>query len=148
MTKIEKHHFQAGMLTKDGFVGSDSRSIEEIIRADQQLLSQIHFENTAVADRLQRFIDEGKNRLEDCVRLGNQTIRVQWDRGMLPCPFAEPGLHPKITVTVRSERTGKEIRYSQLSVHLVRRHGFFGGKGSRFRLEPEELVKLFKEDQP
>ncbi len=147
MTKIEVPNFQAGILTKNGFLGSDSRSIEEIIRADQQRLSQSHLENAAVAGELQRFIDEGKKRLEDQVRLGNFKIRVQWDRGMLPCPFAEPGLHPKITITVCSENTGEEIRYSQLSVHLIRRHGFFGGQGSCFRLEPEKLIEFFKEDQ-
>ncbi len=60
---------------------------------------------------------------------------------MMPCPFGHAGLYPKIVATVRSGT--EEIRFSQLGIHLIRKHGFFGGKGSVFRVEPEKLVRIF-----
>jgi hypothetical protein len=60
---------------------------------------------------------------------------------MVPCPFGEPGLHPKMMTLIINRSTKKEIRYTQLGLHMIRKHGFFGGRGSAFRLEPKSLVE-------
>lgn len=133
-------HFQAGHLTKNGFLGTDLRSIEEIIRQDKEFIFQSGISNAYIADRLQWFIHEGKKALESRIQLGDFFVQIQYDRGMLPCPFGDPGLHPKVMANVTSPKMGKQIRYSQLSVHMIRQHGFYGGKGSLFRLEPGVLV--------
>jgi len=142
MQKIDTTLFQPGQLSKDGFLGDDDRPIEEIILEDQRSLSRFGTDAAGLARRLQRILDWGKNRLDDTLELPTATIRVQWDRGMLPCPFGDSGLHPKITVEIRFKNTGKSLRFSQLSLHLLRKHGFFGGRGSAFRLEPEECTRI------
>lgn len=135
-------HFGPGRISKDGFLGEDSRHIHDIIQEDQRILSSLGWTSERIADRLQFFIDEGKKGLEGKVSVGKCIVCVRWDRGMVPCPFNEPGLHPKIVATVFSPAQKREIRYSQLSVHLIRRHSFFGGKGSVFRLEPKTVLEI------
>jgi hypothetical protein len=135
--------FRPGVLTKDGFLGSDGRPVDKIVEDDGRVLLEFGLDLETVADRLQSFIDEAQKQLEGLVHSGGFRFRIQWDRGMIPCPFGEPGLHPKIVARVLSESSGCEIRFSRLSIHLIRKHGFFGGKGSIFRLEPEDLARHF-----
>jgi hypothetical protein len=137
-----RSNFEPGKLTKDGFLGSDRRHIHDIVRADEATLARIKMDVSRIADRMQDLIEKGKEGIESPVQSGDHRIQVQWGRGMLPCPFGEPGLHHKLVAEVSNERLHSSIRYSQLSVHLIRAHGFFGGKGSVFRIEPEEIVRI------
>jgi len=138
------NNFKPGKITKDGFLGEDTRHIHDIIKEDLLTLSRLGVEVEAIADRLQYFIDEGKKGLETKVDLGDFTVQISWDRGLLPCPFGEPRRHHKIIATLFNKKLGKEVKYSQLNVHTIKDHGFFEGKGSAFRLEPEFLVEVLE----
>ncbi len=64
---------------------------------------------------------------------------------MLPSPFGDPKrLYHKIVATVVNKKLNKELRYTQLNVHMILDHGFFEGKGSVFRLEPEDVVEILE----
>ncbi len=136
--------FQPGQITKSGFMGDDTRHIHDIIKADEKVLQRFELNREEIADHLLFFIEEGEKGLEGLVDLGEYIVRVDWSRGLMPCPFGEPGLHSKVVVHVFSKVLQKEIRYSQLSVHMIRKHGFWGGKGSVFRLEPIDVIRLLK----
>jgi hypothetical protein len=98
-----------------------------------------------IADRLQYFIEEGKKGLETPVDLGDFTTQVIWRRGMLPSPFGDPKrLYHKLVATVVNTKLQKTITYTQLNVHMIRDHGFFEGKGSVYRLEPQEVVEVLE----
>jgi hypothetical protein len=142
MAGMRQDFFEPGNLAKDGFLGSDRRSIEEIIRSDREMLQRCGTDNEKIAEVLNRIMDGGKERLESKVEIEGTMVFVRWDRGMLACPFGEPGLHPKMSAEMTIPPAGKTVRFSRLSVHLIKKHGFFGGKGSPFRLEPDELVRL------
>lgn len=135
-------NFKVGKISKDGFLGDDTRHIHDIIKVDLLVLSKLNATKEEIADRLQFFIDHGKKVLENKVDLGDFTVEIFWSKGMLPCPFGEHGLHHKITATVFNKKLNTQIKFSQLNVHLIRKHGFFEGKGSIFRLEPDEIVKI------
>jgi hypothetical protein len=140
--KAIRSNFEPGKITRDGFLGSDRRPIYDIIHEDERTLSKLKVNIYQVADRMQYFIEEGKKGLETSVEVGDCKVRIQWDRGMLPCPFGERGLHHKLVATISNEKLNRSIRFSQLSVHLIREHGFFGGKGSVFRIEPVDVVRI------
>lgn len=135
-------NFKPGKITKDGFLGDDTRHVHDIIKEDLLTLSRLGVEAEAIADRLQYFIEEGKKGLETKVDLGNFSVQISWDRGLLPCPFGELRRHHKIIATLHNKKLDKEIKYSQLNVHMINVHRFFEGKGSMFRLEPGELVTI------
>lgn len=138
-------NFMPGKITREGFLGHDTRHIHDIIEEDAHTLARLGVSREQIADRLQYFIEEGKKGLETVVDLGDYTTHVRWSRGMLPSPFGGPKrLYHKIVATVANKTFQKEIRYSQLNVHMIRDHGFFEGKGSVFRLEPEEVVDVLQ----
>ena len=138
-------NFKPGKITKEGFLGHDIRHIHAIIEEDMHTLARLGVSKEQIADRLQYFIEEGKKGLETVVDLGDFTTQVIWRRGMLPSPFGDPKrLHHKIVATVFNKKLNKELRYTQLNVHMIRDHGFFEGKGSVFRLEPEETVEILE----
>ncbi|MBD3308448.1 hypothetical protein GF339_18620 [candidate division KSB3 bacterium] len=142
--KIHKN-FQPGEITKEGFLGTDARHIHDIIDEDMQTLARLGVTTEQIANRLQYFIEEGKKGLETVVNLGDYTTHVRWSRGMLPSPFGDPKrLYHKIVATVVNKTLHKELRYTQLNVHMIRDHGFFEGKGSVFRLEPEDVVEILE----
>ena len=141
--KLIYDNFTPGKITKEGFLGDDPRHIHDIIAADMHTVDQLGVTQEQIADRLQYFIEEGKKGLENVVDLGDFTTQVIWTRGMLPSPFGDPKkLYHKIIATVVNKQLHKTLRYTQLNVHMIREHGFFEGKGSVFRLEPEEIVKV------
>lgn len=139
--KIQKN-FEPGKITRDGFLGADTRHIHEIIKADLSILSRLGIDQKDIADQLQYFIDQAKGGLETEVDLGDYMVKVIWTKGVLPCPFGKPGLHHKIIAEVLNKTLNEKIIYSQLNVHMIREHGFFEGKGSKFRLEPDYLIKF------
>ena len=144
-TPFEKNiyrNFQPGVLTKKGFLGQDNRHIHDIIKEDNLVLLKYKVTKEQIADLLQFFIDKAKPFEDSTVDLGTFTVQLNWYRGMIPCPFEDPGLHYKIQATVYSRRLKMAIQFSQLNVHLIKEHDFFEGKGSRFRLEPEELIQF------
>ncbi|MDO9542126.1 MAG: hypothetical protein Q7J98_07370, partial [Kiritimatiellia bacterium] len=65
-------------------------------------------------------------------------------RGLLPCPFGEPGRHRKAIVIVRNLRLRKEITFSDLNIHLIAAHGFYEGKGAPSRLDPLDLAQVLE----
>ena len=138
--KERRRLFEPGIISRDGFLGNDSRHIHDMIEEDFRALSGIGIGKEQVADCLQYFIEEGKKGLGSKIDTGDFEVSVQWDRGMLPCPFQGCGLHHKIVVTVTHKKKNKTITYSQLNVHMIRIHGFFEGKGGAFRLEPNEII--------
>jgi hypothetical protein len=137
--KILKN-FKRGVLSKSGFLGDDSRHLHDIIDTDQKLLDQLGLDRIEIADQLQKLIEKGNAAMEGPVQSGDWIIKARWDRGMGPCPFGEPGLYPKIEVSAVHRLTNQQFKFTQLSVHMIRKHGFFGGIGSAYRLEPAMLA--------
>lgn len=137
--KLHKN-FLPGEIIQHGFLGNDPRHIHDIIKEDLQMLEQEGITPEQIADRLQYFTDKGKEALGNKLGVDTYTVRVDWARGMIPCPFGEPGLHHKITVYITNTTLNVCITFSQLSIHMIRKHGFFAGRGSVYRLEPVDLA--------
>ncbi len=138
-TPLEKslyRNFLPGILTKDGFIGEDKRHIHDIIEEDIRELERLGISEVELAKKLQELIDFGKKNLEEDVRYEHFIINVRWSRGMLPCPFGEPPLHYKIYAKITNTKLDKTIVVTQLGIHLMEKHVFFYGKGSKYRLEP------------
>ena len=68
--------------------------------------------------------------------------QVDETRGANPCPWRHRGRYFKRITTVRRKGSDETIRWSDLNTHMIGAHGFFEGKGSMFRVEPAELVRM------
>lgn len=133
-----------GSLTLDGFLGDDPRSIEEIIREDETFLQREGVEIKDIVMVLKAFTFKGVEGLGDPVPVGDYEVSVEHFRGWQYCPFKHKKKVSKRNTKLVDKRTGKELYWSDLSLHLIEAHGFFQGKGAHFRMEPETILEVLR----
>ena len=134
---------RSSSLVAGGFLGKDSRILEEILEADASEVNRLGTTFDAIADRMAELTDRAKKGLGTTVDLGdNLEGTAEENRGVIICPWPHEGRFTKTVTTVRRTDTGESIRWSDLSIHYIKDHGFFEGRGAHFRLEPEALVRV------
>lgn len=134
---------RASKLVDGGFLGQDTRPVEEIIEADAADLARLGKTCEQVAARMADITIRARAGLGTFVDINDRLEACTDDnRGQIVCPFPGNARPFKTVTTVRDKRTGKTLRWSDLSTHMIGAHGFFEGRGSVFRLEPAELVEL------
>lgn len=136
---------QPGKITRDGFLGSDTRNLVDILEEDNAEVKNRDLTHQKIAERMIQLRDAGAKGLGEFISVPPHfEVRVDSVRGKLPCPFGDPGIFPKTNVTVRNLELEEEINYTDMHVHLVGSHGFYEGRGSPFRLEPEKLIRILE----
>lgn len=134
-----------GVITLDGFLGTDTRKLIDILNADDALVRRAEVTHAQIAQRMQYFRDAGLDGLGEFMAIDDHfEVRVDSVRGKLPSPFGGPGMYEKVNTTVVNKKIGKEVVYTDLHIHFVKDHGFYEGKGSPYRLEPEELIAVLE----
>lgn len=142
--KKAQQNMDPGIITAEGFMGSDRRSLSTIIDEDGQIMRRLEIDPGEIGDKLRHFMDEGRKGLGEPV-----TVDVEWlvktdeARGHLPCPW-EDGIFRKINVTIERKDTGEKLFFTDLSIHLLEAHGFLEGRGSSFRLNLESVKHVLK----
>jgi hypothetical protein len=141
-----RDRLEPGLLSIEGFLGSDKRPLADIIAADA---GEVEAAGLTV-EELGKFLEElhqtadagweGRVPAFD----GKVTVRADETLGQIPCPFA-CGVHcHKAEITVKDSAGRDLLRFTPLAAHLIRAHGFFEGKGAPNRLEPKELIALYR----
>ena len=127
----------------DGFMDEDPRILEEILEDDAAEVAGLDTTADEIADRMKELTDLARQGLGTTLKLDDRIEGfVQETRGAMVCPWPHSGSYSKNVTTVRRTDTGETIRWSDLSIHFIRAHGFFEGRGSHFRLEPKDLVRI------
>lgn len=130
-------------LVAGGFFGGDTRSVSEVIDADAATLSRLGFSAEQLAERMNQITKIATTGLGTWVRLDDRLeAKVDEAKGNITCPWPHPGQFAKRITHLRVIETGQTIFFSDLSTHLIADHAFFEGKGSPFRTDPAELVKM------
>ncbi|HLW22542.1 MAG TPA: hypothetical protein VKZ39_05095 [Sphaerochaetaceae bacterium] len=134
-----------GVITLEGFLGTDNRKLIDILNADDATVRSAEVTHQQIAERMQYFRDIGLDGLGEFMGVDDHfDVRVDSVRGKLPSPFGGPGMYEKVNTTVVNKRLGREVVYTDLHIHFVRDHGFYEGKGSSYRLEPEDLIAILE----
>jgi hypothetical protein len=134
-----------GVIARDGFLGHDRRSLPEILAADAAEVSRLGLTDEAVAARMAELRDSGYPGLGEPVEVPPHfVVRVDSERGKLPCPFGDAGGHRKTLISVLNKALARSLSYTDLGIHLIREHGFYEGSGSAFRLEPADLKEILE----
>lgn len=138
-----------GSLTLVGFLGEDSRSLDEIIRQDEAIFQKEGLEIQDAVKAMKRLTFKGVDGLGDPVDYEDYEITVDHFRGWQYCPFKHKKRVAKRNTTLLDKRTGKTLYWSDLSLHLIEDHHFFQGRGNHFRMEPLDLIEVLrlKEDK-
>jgi hypothetical protein len=142
--KIQEN-MKPGIITRDGFLGSDRRNLIDILIEDEEVVKRMGITHGEISRRMIELRDAGLKGLGNFISIQpHYEIRVDSVRGKLPCPFGDPGVFPKTNITVRNIKKDREITYTDLHIHLIGSHGFYEGKGSAFRLNPQDLVEILE----
>ncbi|AFG37867.1 hypothetical protein [Spirochaeta africana] len=141
-------NMQPGVITSTGFLGDDRRNLADIIEADRETMTKLGIEFEIAAARMRHLMEEGRKGLGEPVTVdGTWLVRTDEARGFLASPF-EDGIFRKVNVEVwapgETEDSGNKIIYTELSLHLFERYHFMQGKGSPFRLEPDDLRDVLR----
>ena len=138
---------RSSVLVAGGFMGSDARSVREVIEADAATLQKSGVNAAMLAKRMRELTALAEQGLGTSVDADGGTLRVMCDdyKGLLVCPWGHPGrFHKRVTTAERID-LGKTLMWTDLNIHLIEAHGFFEGRGSAFRIEPDEAVRFLFE---
>jgi hypothetical protein len=131
-----------GVLTLKGFLGHDDRKLADILETDHQTIQRLNLDTARIAVCLQDLADRGSDLMEQEVLVDNRyLIKVRDDRGKIPSPWGD-GLFEKGDVDLVDQKTGKTLKWNRLTLRLLEVHGFFGGYGSEYRIDPEAIVEI------
>ncbi len=143
--KALRDRLMPGKISAEGFLGEDRRLPGEIIAEDLAVLNRAGITQQEAADRLAQLTEAGKPALGAPVDFNEYLqVTVTDDRGSIPCPFADAYRAPKRLTEVVDRHSGQTWQWSDLNIHMIRDHGFFEGRGSYFRIEPEQVLKLLE----
>ena len=133
---------RSGKLVLGGFMGWDDRQLYEVIEEDVRAVWGEGRTVAEVAARMAELTKVGITGLGNTVVSGGFEITVEENKGLNLCPWdCQDHLSKRVTA-VKRMKDGKALRWTDLGVHLIQRHGFFEGKGSYYRLEPKELIGM------
>jgi hypothetical protein len=133
---------QPGIITLNGFLGTDTRHYSEIIEADEKVLAALGKTPEEIADRLDYFTKSSFESFMGPVTVDDiYEVESEVTRGKLPCPFSHSGVYRKTVTTLTNKTNNLIVRWTALNNHLIKEHHFFEGIGSTFRLEPDILIK-------
>lgn len=136
---IAYHNMMPGKITQEGFLGDDNRKLVDIIAHDEELVAKLNLSYDKLTAKMEYLLTEGLKGLGEFVEVDNTwLVKVDEVRGNLPCPF-EDGIYHKRNIQVKNIKLDKIVNFSDLSIHLIKTHHFFQGKGSFYRLEPHLL---------
>ncbi|WP_051617096.1 hypothetical protein [Desulfonatronovibrio hydrogenovorans] len=138
---------ESSRFSAPGFLGNDPREIEEIISADARTLASHELDRETLAGKLESIYLEAGRKLGAPVEIAPGISAAYLEcRGRIPSPFPGEGTFAKSPVKV-TFMDGGFFYITPLSIHLIRRHGFFQGKGSPFRIDPEIVAHILLRTQ-
>lgn len=142
--KKASENMKPGIITAEGFLGDDDRSLVDIIESDEEKLNSLKINLYDDIKRIKYLFEKGKEAFDEPITVDNKwLVKTDEARGYLPCPF-EDGIFRKVNLRVKNLRNNEELFITELSLHLIEKHHFFQGKGSKFRVEPEQLKKVIE----
>ncbi|KKM70603.1 hypothetical protein LCGC14_1439100 [marine sediment metagenome] len=130
-----------GALCGEGFLGLDHRDLTEIVQADAAAVDSLGLTHEQLGHALEEVRQAATAGLGTPVAVGQGLTAVLREAmGPIACPWGGCGVFDKGEVELTGG--GRRIRFTPLSVHLIFRHGFYQGRGSRYRIAPPELARM------
>jgi len=138
-----------GVLSRQGFLGGDTRPLGEILATDRAAVERLGTTHAEIARVLREAYEQAVLAFGGQVTLAGGRLRAVWREamGFIPSPWGDGARFPKGEVELTDPQTGRTLRYTPLSIHLIANYGFYQGRPSRYRLEPAELVELLPLDR-
>ena len=136
-------NLQPSKFSSEGFLGTDTRPVNEIIADDLQTIENLGITKERLVSVLKDIYEKAKNSLgAEIIIAPNTIVRFYESMGRIPSPFKGDGVFEKGEAVVTDKNSGKTSIITALSINLIEKHDFFQGKGSRYRVDPAEIVQI------
>ena len=135
--------FRPSKFSAEGFLGDDRRTVEEIIEDDRLECARLGTTAEAIASKLAVTFMRADAAFGNPVELNPGVTATMFEaRGKIPSPFRGDGVFQKGEVMVYEEDSKITLFITRLGINLIKKHGFFQGRGSRYRIEPVDALRL------
>jgi hypothetical protein len=126
-----------------GFLGTDTRPIDEIISEDRRTLEKAGIVKDKLVTRLKEIYSKAKGAFGAAVPIApGITAKFYESMGRIPSPFSGDGVFEKGETVVTNNKTGEQAIITSLGINLIEKHDFYQGKGSRYRIEPGKVCEI------
>ena len=141
-----KSRLESSRFSGSGFLGNDQRPVDEIIANDLHQIKINNIDQDDLVTLLKIYYEKIKSEIGRRVQLNDHIYGEFFESmGRIPSPFIGDGVFEKGEAEIINEKTGEKFIITALAINLIEKHDFFQGKGSRYRLDPIKLAKLFEE---
>lgn len=150
-----ERRMRPGGWSQEGFLTSE-QSLVQVLADDHVSIQKLGVSKQQISGTLERLLEKGarSNRFKP-ENVGHFKVQIIHSRKMRTCPWAPHqfewchiGQGVKYLTTEDFEVTNTRIRESlhgtSLCVHLIRDHGFFGGRNTAYRIDPEKAVRVLE----
>ena len=133
----------ASKFSGEGFLGTDHRPVDEIVADDLRTLERLGVPPEKLLAALRDAFEKARAALGcDVIVRQGVTACAHESRGAIPSPFRGDGVFEKGEVVVADSASGEQLVLTSLGLALIEKHGFFQGRGSRYRIDPAAAVRL------
>lgn len=140
-----EQRMRPGHDSEGGFLGANENLLDVLADDNDFVLSQ-RLTHQDLAEPLQfvknitqkEFADTHTFQYKDC----DYQVDLVNSKGPQFSPF-EDGTNTSTDAIIKNLSNGEEISLSLLVPDMVERYGFYEGKGSPYRVEPSQIIKVF-----
>lgn len=127
----------------EGFLGHDPRPVDEIVADDLRTIERSGVSLEELLGALRHAYEAARQALGAEVEIRPGVVSVFYEsRGRIPSPFRDGKTYEKGEAVVTDHASGRRLVLTELGLALIGRHGFFQGRGSRYRIEPAEAIEI------
>ncbi len=135
--------------SEKGFLGSEEK-LRDVLTADNKyVVDKLELTHQILAKHLHAMgtigywqYQHGKRDAEFVYNGRRFRVKMVTSRGFQLSPFLD-GTKSASDITVHNLDSDKVLEYSLLVPYMIERYGFYEGKGTTYRVEPEKVVELF-----
>jgi len=130
-----------GALSTAGFLGQDESLIEVLVEDNRYVVDELGLTHQELAWHL-RLLGYLPNKESGFLYKGRR-FRSEYVGylGSQQSPF-EDGTETNNETTIYNLDNGKEMWFSMLVPDMIERYGFYEGKGTKYRVDPREIVEV------
>lgn len=131
-----------------------NQSLVRIIAADSASLQELGVNSHKISSSLGYLLDRKACNEISCL-VSNIKVRTFHNWRMITCPWAKKqfewcniGRGAELLTSedfeIKNMQLGESIDGLTLSIHLIRDHNFFGGPGTKYRIDPKKIVRVLE----
>jgi hypothetical protein len=133
----------SSMCSADGFLGTDKRTVDEIINDDMRMLDGAGVSRETLVQELHTVYNTARDAFGAEAEIRPGVVAVFHESmGKIPSPFRGDGVFAKGEAVIFEYKTGRQLVITALGINLIEKHGFFQGKGCRYRIDPVTAIEI------